>query len=774
MEGALRRGRGYPANDATVPDYRGHSTTLREILEGLEAGDVKIFPTSDVEDDGVTPGRIVLKVSGKGGPVEAIFNGVKMVPLAQNHDRSLYCLSDEESRAAFAAIVERYADDPADFMSNHEAHREAKSWKQALAHIKGIEVYDRADRSAGLNATAEEPGFFRVFLWPTSMAGRRAEKFAKARLDEIQSLIDSNNILNIDARPDYLSITARLSNEELDSVLDNPLVERVRTLPSESNDSMPVQINSMAVPQSLKASGPAIGVVDDLVTGVNPWIGVAIHDAPISPPNSASNALSTDHGNVVAGLAAYGEIDVTTLGGYSPFPVVPARVLSADGTGRPTLFDESLVATQVRWLAAQGVKVVCIAMTRGHADDGAVPDTLSATLDTLACELDIVIVVPSGNLDPRTPNDWLNGYPNYVKSDGARVAAPGTAVSCVTVGAVAGGSDVDPRRNPSLVRIARPGEAAPYGRTAPGRSISISTMPNIKPEFARAVGNWGYDVHSDTVRPDVDALGVPVLVGSPRGRHFGVAVGTSYGAALVAHEAAAIRERYPDASASLTRCLLALSAKPLQDSQSLAGRWGVPNYRGILESDSNRVIVTFESEISSGNVAFLEVPIPGDFARVRGRRRFRVALAFAPPVLRSRSEYMAGHIEFDLTHDYSLEQLREIYREQPSLAELEANPELTKSALPDRRASEPNKTSLNSSTLHLREYSSGWDVDNSMYTLIIRHFHSPWTKSQLKNYPTQKFSVAIEMLHEGEIDLYSETVSTVQNHIRTRTRVRSL
>lgn len=148
-------------------------------------------------------------------------------------------------------------------------------------------------------------------------------------------------------------------------------------------------------------------------------------------------------------------------------------------------------------------------------------------------------------------------------------------------------------------------------------------------------------------------------------RLFGVANGTSFAAPRVTRLAARTLHRYPDASANLLRALIGAAVIPIENPITLdakelrriAGHGRALPTRA-LESGGPRVAMMFDGTITADTAIVHPVPIPDEFTRGGTARTITVALAFDPEVRRTRREYLAGRMSFDLVRNMSLDDIR--------------------------------------------------------------------------------------------------------------------
>lgn len=556
----------------------------------------------------------------------------------------------------------------------------------------------------------------------------------------------------------------------------HPLVERV-TLPRTADVSIADLADAAAPSAAVRPEGVPIGIIDDLVME-NPYLdGVIIGHAafpqgfPWQPP--------TQHGTQVAGIAAYGGLRplMSDPGDLTPpHPIYSARILHAD----PHNSDRAAVAglfhieleQAIRWLARQGVKVINLSVTEEAPPSRAHPGETTTVIDTLARELDLVIIVASGNRNALESGHWRDDYPAYLRDPAARIAEPGTAALAVTTGAVSWHATPGGSQAKNRVCIAGTHQAAPFTRVGPARG----TTPNgtLKPEFVAHGGNWAWDEQMGTVVTSDPALGVITLVSPAQanGRMVGVAHGTSFAAPYVAHEAAEIATRYPDVGANLIRCLLALSAAGMGLARNVTA-YGIPRASAILESGPHRVVLTFEGQIPANHTVVHPIPVPDRFARGKIGQQISVALAFDPPVRRTRRAYQGATMETELVRNMPLDEVVATYQEQPTVRQVAEDSALHRRDLPKGRQRprlEPNSQAIVSNTLiRRRTITTGWDPDDDGYYLVVRHNLQPWAAGAQGPEP-QNYAIAVELtLHDTvDIDLYA----SIQQMLRARGRAR--
>ncbi|AUD00073.1 hypothetical protein CWS35_37200 (plasmid) [Bradyrhizobium sp. SK17] len=225
---------------------------------------------------------------------------------------------------------------------------------------------------------------------------------------------------------------------------------------------------------ALGDDAPLIGIID---SGVNdhPFLADVIAGA-IAVPADLGTADVWGHGTRVAGVAVL----ATCARSSTPAPCNAGRICAAKVVNDRGEFDDRrLVPSQMREAITTlnqrfGCRVFVIALAdRRRVFDGGKVGTWAATLDELARELDVVIVVSAGNRSPRGGNrleQAVTEYPRYLLEDANRFFEPAGALNVITVGALAHGEGLDPDRADDVrVRpITRLHEPAPFSRIGPG------------------------------------------------------------------------------------------------------------------------------------------------------------------------------------------------------------------------------------------------------------------------------------------------------------------
>jgi hypothetical protein len=510
-------------------------------------------------------------------------------------------------------------------------------------------------------------------------------------------------------------------------------------------------------------------------------------DRTWSPPSQ--------HGTMVAGLAAYGDFEVALRDGTSlpqPIRVLAARVLEptshAAGATFPTDRPEHRVIEEaVRELYRRGAGVINLSFSDRDNYSGPHVDQRTELLDSLARELDLVIVTCAGNTRSVPSSAELHrNHPRHLFEPFNRIAEPAIAANALTIGSVARsaqGSHPDGDSPPEMRAVAGSDEISPFSRTGPGFQPG-----SVKPDLVHYGGNVVTQavLSARTVSADNAGAGaVSLAYPGP----FGAGGGTSYAAPRVARIAAVVRAEYPEASANLTRVLVGLSANVPQphraSSGTIAGRtpstqmaehlklvgYGIPDEVRAIESIRSRVVMMFDGELDCDTSVIHEIPVPEEFSFGAADRRISVSLAYDPPVRRHRREYLAARMKVDLFRAMDLAEVRTMMARQ-----------VKDSSVPlpsDRRRGDknlkPSSTDVLRSTLQVRRWKASHSRsldpdDGNTFYLVVTHTSEPWAQRAFEDYSTQSYALAVELedRSRAEINLLGRVQARIdRSRIRT-------
>lgn len=731
-----------PQDGPPVRDRRAHAATLRSQLD-------LIIATIPKPADGVDP-RFVFKVNAMTRLSDANLKNKGLQLLGETSQWGYFVLPSDGSTATFAAALQTYL--------------QTDGGKAFFDVVDSIEPYGPDDRiGAGLSPNLDDvefPILVDIHLWPANSGPE-----ARQRLVELRAALTNGQEKGSDEQPRFLLVRAQLDRAALDRVLGLSVVERVRTPPTPFLS--PTDWSGGELTELLRRPDDRAGIVGIIDDGV--LTGHALLDGIIDSfnvPDDRIWAPPTQHGTMVAGLAAYGDFEVALRDGTglpNPVNVIAARVVEAPtGTGQasyPTDQPEHVVLeAAIRELHIRGARVVNISLSDRDHYSGPHVDMRTEILDRLARELDLVIVVCSGNL-PQLPDgrDIHLIHPDHLLEPEGRIAEPSIAASALTVGS-----------------IARSDQGAHSDGDSPPDMRGVATTDQVSP-FSRA----GHGFMSGAIKPDVvhyggnivttSNLSVRTVSGSNRGAGtvslampgpFGAGSGTSFASPRVARIAAVVRAEYPSASANLTRALIGVSAKvpaphrtpskataaDKHRDRRLVG-YGMPDELRATESARSRVAMIFDGSIAVNTTVIHEIPVPEEFARGKADRVISIALAFDPPTRRLRREYLAAKMKFDLYRAIDLDDLESIMIRQPDdRTKRQSKPK-------DRRRIKnliPSEEAVLHSTLQVRRWhaaaANSMDPDDGgTYFLAVTHVAEPWANLAEPEYRRQKYAVVVEL-----------------------------
>lgn len=651
-----------------------------------------------------------------------------------------------------------------------------------FGNIDGLESYGPDDRR-GIGIPTEEAlrdeMTVDIQLWPST-----DHEEASQRVDEVHAVVGAGGgeILDEDRRPQLTLVRARVSRASLLGLLDLAVVETIRTPPTPYVDPSD-WITASTADLDLRLSSPEpVGVIDDGVAVAHPLLRDLVRSERSFPSNHAWRPIGR-HGTHVAGLAAYGDFEAPIREGTSLAggPIHIGRVLephptSPDHTVFPGLAHRSVEEAIRTMHTEEGVRVFNLSSADGDGFAGPHVSLWTESLDELVRELGVVVVVAAGNHRAwyGSGQDLLDGYPSYILSDEARVAEPGIAVNVLTVGSLARSDAPANTRGVSRVgdrAVAGVDQVSPFSRSG----LGIRNRA-IKPELVHYGGNFAIS-DAGVVDPANPGVGVVTTQLAGDGRLFVSAAGTSLAAPRVARLAADLWARYPEASANLTRCLVAASTSvpaaatdqfPSRSDRLRAYGFGRPALDPAAESGPTRTLMYHDGSMRVDSVDVLAVPIPEPFARGRYARRIRVCLAFDPPVRRQRREYVAGTMRTVLLRNVEPGEIATIYGRQP--IEREDRAEL----IQDRRRVDlqPGVRSFTGGTLQVRDFQCRQlNVDDGdMYYLLVIHQSEPWAGSLRELNEVQDYAVAVVMEAEEEVELDLRTL--LEQRLRQRIEIR--
>jgi hypothetical protein len=714
---------------------------------------------------------LILRVQMTGALLEDQWEQLGLTVLASDADRTLVLFASNDDMRDFRARLDAYQSGP-------PVGQKAAPYNIFVGTIEAIDSVEPRDR-IGLRFREDgftEPADFQqgtsyivdVELW--DLGDRRLRE---RKLGLIVSYIEARDgeVLDQYLGPSITMARARLSGELLKMLLtiediagiDQPPQPDVTT--AEAYDLVLDEVPPL---NEVADDAPVIGIID---SGVNdhPFLANILIGA-IGVPAALGTADDFGHGTRVAGIAVFGDLRAQLAAGTLDRG---ARLCSAKVVNNRGGFDDRwLVASQMREAlttlnARFGCRIFVVALgDTKRAYDGGKVGTWAATLDELARELDVVIVVSTGNRSPRGGNrleQAVTEYPHYLLEEANRFFEPAGAVNVLTIGALAHGEGLDGARADDVrVRpITQQHEPAPFSRVGPG--IGGST----KPDLVDVGGTLVFDPLVARLRfgEDLASAGVLTLHHIFLDRLLTSGSGTSYAAPRVAFCAAQILSRFPDASANLVRALLVGSAEVPdaarermlvlgpEATRAVCGHGQIDLERAAFSNDA-RVALYGEEELSVDHFAVYRIPIPAPFQTERGVRCIRVTLAHDPPVRHTRTDYAGVGMSFRLIRgcepDLIFEHYRKRTQEEGPFPELAGRYNCNLTPGPQAREKGTVQCATTTFKRSVEEYGND-------YYLVIR-CEGGWASF----IDRQRFAVVVEISHKAEVQLYARIQQAIR------------
>lgn len=761
MERRRRPGGG----SAPAPEPRGHSLKLKTELDASVAEQQRRRRPEFVDPS------LILRVRMNGMTLEEEWERLGLTLLASDEDKTLVLFASTDDLRDFRARLDAYA-------QGTPSGRAAPSYAGFIGRIEEIGTLGPGDR---IGLRLREEGFaapddfapersfvFDVELWDL---GRREQRSRK--LEQIADYVDARGgeVLDRYVGPSITMLRARLSGAVVRTLLDLDAIATI-DLPPEpdiaTGEALDLTLDDLPELAPVAADAPVIGVID---SGVNahPLLEDVLVGA-IGVPAALGTADDCGHGTRVGGIALFGELRGQIAAGRLERA---ARIASAKVVNEHGAFDERrLVPAQMREALTTlnqrfGCRLFIISLgdTKRVFDGGKV-GPWAATLDELARELDAVIIVSAGNRAPRGGNrleQAVTEYPGYLLEAANRLCEPAGAMNVLTVGSLAHGEGLGPEfaEDVHVQPITRALEPSPFTRIGPGIGGAV------KPDLVDVGGTMVFDSMVARLRlgEDLPTAGVLTLHHRFVDRLFATGSGTSYAAPLVAHKAAQILARFPNASANLVRALLAGAARVPDEAQLRLQVLGEDALRavcghGLVDavraaySDDHRVVLYAQDELPLDHFAVYLLPIPEPF-QCGGRRTIRVTMAFDPPVRHTRADYAGIGMNFRLIRGCDPAVIFEHYRRRIGIEG--RHPEID-----DRYQCKlkPGPRDRERGTLQSASVTFSQDTEHygESYYLVVR-CEGGWAASFETR---QRFALVVELSHQAEVRLYE----------RLRTRVR--
>jgi hypothetical protein len=686
--------------------------------------------------------------------------------LSVDGDRSLVLFSSSDELTEFRRRIQAYGAP----IPDGQKKPQFTSFVSAIDAIGAIEPQDRIGpglRAAGyteIGSFTDEPLLLDLELWEVGDHGTR-----EVRLHKIKFVVEAagGEVLDEYNGPSISALRIRINGSRIGELLS---IEDVATIDLPPKPDLAtgrlLDLTFSETPRVADFSDdlPVVGIVDSGVAA-HPLLNGALV-ATIAEPEDMGAHDGYGHGTLVAGVATFGDLRAQ-LENETLIPV--ARIASARVLNDKGRFDDrSYVPKQMRKVITRlhsscGCRIFVLSL--GHADqvfDGQKVGPWAATLDELARQLDILILVAAGNrktLGATAKEEWVTGYPHYLSDTEAAFCEPAGAMNVLTVGSLAHGPGLEAthQEDAKVRAITDYGQPSPFTRRGPG------VMGAIKPDLVDFGGTCIFDAVVDEVRSGqhVAAAGMVSLHHKPVDKLFASSSGTSIATPFVAFKASQLLRKFPHASANLLRALLVGGAQIPDPAAELLARVSKDAARnvcghGLIEversafSDNNRVVLYTEDELSFDYFAVYEVPIPAEYQKEKGRREIRVTLAFDPPVRHRRKDYIGTTMSFRLVRGCKADFVFEHYRKR-------ANSEGKHAKLPGCYDCKPSPGPDSRDQCTIQTGTATFERDISRYGdsyYVVVRCEAGWANLASAQDQKQRYALVVELRHAAPIRLY--------------------
>ncbi len=762
VEGELERRKRPGFGQSSGREPASHGAKIRsEVQSVLEEHKAK--PT--IGD--INP-ALILKVETSANISEEEWAKVGLTVLANEPGQTLILFADDVELKAFQEKVTAYNGDKPENQKNQPY----AALIEAIEAVRSINATDRIGpvlRQEGYDTPDNIPEpveSYDVELWPVS------DFTADLFIHRVTTVLSQQGgtLVSSYRGKSALLMRVQASGPCIRSLLELPEVATIDRPPTPDWPELPAgEIELGDVPEVVAANDDAltIGVIDSGLTSAHPLIAGSLVTA-FGEPTALGDSDEKGHGTPVSGIAIYGDIrQRLSEAPFQPkFRIASARVVNAEGR----FDDEELVPTQmensIRRLHDEfGCRVINISLGDIKRPVDAKPSAWASTLDSLARELDILIVVSAGNASggylASLGDGIVASYPDFLLNDANRILEPSSAVNVLTVGSIAhsnGLSAID-ADNVGVRSIAQTYQPSPFTRAGPGANKVL------KPDLVDFGGTAIFDGPTQRLQSGSRRASAGIL--STHHEYLQQLLkyhsGTSFAAPLVSYKAAMLFENFPDASANLIRALLALSAEHPDSAIDCLGNdddaiynllgYGLPDVARALESEDNRVIMFAEDTLAADKFAVYEVPVP-DIFQTKGPRQIKVALSFDPPVKHTRLDYTGLRMGFHLIRGANVNEVFDAFRkwEADEGKAFRIRDTLKCDLKPgaQRRERGTLQCATFTMTTNSRRYGDS-------YFLAVR-CESGWSSDD------QRFGLAVELRAHAEIPLYQR----IQERVRVR------
>ena len=662
-----------------APVHKDRSRHADEIRE--QAVRVIVAQQRRVAVLGVKPELVlVLESNRQIAPEDVEAAGLQV--LEMRSDRVLITFASDPEMNEFLSTCDQYGLGPqGKTPKGYERPAEYESLFDAVEVARQLTEEDILDASvAMLLAEADRVLRLDVSCWCPDDADA-----ARHRFDEVKSAIATAGGQVLDSvlrwQAGLSLIRAELPAPTVRNLAKVDRVRRIVALPEPRLthpavlDALPSDLPEVSQPAP---DGPVLGVIDSGIASAHPLLAPAVLGTEwVGSLGDGGDGFG--HGTLVASLGLYGSLEDVLANPAKPVRpcgrLVSVRILNNQGHLADDLLWEKQLIEAMEIAVRSGAKVINLSIGDPRRPYlGPRPTELGALIDEFIRQYQVIVTISTGNYMPWNGqiSDLTTGtYPKtLLEESDSGLLDPAPAALALTVGALC--PDLGQGAKPSteqvdVIPIGGPGKPSPLTRTGPG------PMGMVKPELVAPGGSLSVDMLTsrlDMRDPSTQVIGAGIAGTS---KLLAAERGTSCAAPLVSNAALRILSRYPQLSANAVRALLLCSAeqteaviegltdaKNREQQRRLTGYGRVSAERAEVSEDYRAVLVA-EGQIIIDDVNLYTVPIPLTFFSPGGYRRLTVALAYDPPVRKTRLDYLASHMEIHAYYGAPLQQVRVAY-----------------------------------------------------------------------------------------------------------------
>lgn len=656
------------------------------------------------------------------------------------------------------------------------------TYLNVLYALKGFDAWTEEDRMGWAlrqEGWPQETSFaLDVELWPVNLATERDRLW-----QAFEAWLANEGVDKLDAvkQAALLLYRVRATREQAERLLRYRDVRTVDLPPRWGLDIRALELDLQdlpPVPEPLPHA-PGIAVLDSGIQQNHPLLAPAVGDAQSFVPGLAAED-EHGHGTQVAGIALYGDVAACAEArNFVPmFRLFSGRLLDAKNEADARLI-ENAVEEAVRYFHRH---YGCRVFNFSYGDErkpyrGGHVRGLAVTLDTLARELGVLFVVPTGNFNgsDTLPSDWARDYPGYLLEQDAALLDPATALNALTVGGIARWdatfNNQRYQNDPAEQPIARHDQPAPFTRRGP------SVGGAIKPEVVAYAGNWAVNRRAANqwiVKQGLGELSTGREVAA--GRLLAELAGTSFAAPQLAHLAASILREHPEANANLLRALLVAHARwpqpcearlPDKDDRLRICGYGLTAEQTLTRSDEQEVTLIARESIPDRSHHFYELPVPEEFWQGEDRdRELTVALAYSPAVRTTRIAYKSSRIDFRLVSGPNLQHVTRMFNAATSREEYELIRELNGAQIGSRNRA--------AGTVQMDRWRfrrpSAQRRQERLFVVVTRNDH-PWAREMTLTAEPYALVVVVRDRDNATARLYTQIQARLAARVRPRVRI---